>query len=110
MKVAAIIMLFHGFVLTALSFGPADPMLPDHMLMFFMGAMYCGILLVLLLGIILWMLSCLKDKSEIKLLWVVTTATILLGIIEIIFFFPFIVCILPGVLALIALLILNKQK
>jgi len=43
-------------------------------------------------------------------LWIVATATVVLGIIEIIFFFPYIIGILPGILAFIALFIRSKQK
>jgi len=111
LKIASGIMLFHGLVLLVGTFATTpNPAPPTELLDFFMGATFCGILLVLLLGVLLWVLSCLKDNSEIKLLWIVTIATVMLGIIEIIYFFPYIVCILPGILALIALLMLNKRK
>ena len=107
LRIAAIIMLLHGLVL---AFGViwnyhnsdiyenAD---------FILGASLCGILLALLLGTLLWALSCMTNKSAVKLLWIVATATVLLGIIEIIFFFPYVACIIPGVLAFIALFKLN---
>jgi len=110
LRIASIIMLFHGLVLLVGTLaGNPNPAPPAELFDFFMGATFCGILLALLLGVLLWVLSCMRDKSEVRQLWIVATATVLLGIIEIIFFFPYIVCILPGVMAFIALFI-NSRK
>jgi|GEM_PF-1830980 len=109
LRIASIIMLLHGltlFISTLAS--PPNPALPAELLDFVMGATFCGVLLVLLLGTLLWVLSCTKNEANTKLLWIVATATVILGIIEIIFFFPHIVCILPGILAFIALFMHNK--
>ena len=81
----------------------------DNVAKFMMGATLCGILLVLLLAGLLWMLSNIKERSGIKLLLIVTMAMLMLGIIEIIFFFPYIVSIVPAVLALIALVKTKKN-
>jgi len=102
-------MLFHGLVLLVGTLaGNPNPAPPAELLNFFMGATFCGILLALLLGALLWVLSDIKNKLEDKQLWIVASATVLLGIIEIIYFFPYIVCILPGALAFIALFRHNK--
>lgn len=104
-------MLLHGLTLLISTLvSPQNPALPAEFRDFVMGATFCGILLALLLGILLWMLSCTKNEANTKLLWIVATATVVLGIIEVIFFFPYIVGILPGILAFIALFIRSKQK
>ena len=73
---------------------------------FILGASLCGILLVLLIAALFWTLSGRQDKQ----LWIVATATLLLGIIEIVFFFPYVACIIPAVLAFVALYKLNKMN
>jgi len=108
LRIAAIILLLHGLVLTFGVFWNYHNSDIYEMDTWILGASLCGILLVLLLSILLWVLSCRADKSAIKLLWIVATATLLLGIIEIIFFFPYVMCIVPAVLAFIALFKLNK--
>ena len=104
LRIAAVIMLLHGLVLLVGTLaGNPNPAPPAELLDFFMGATFCGILLALLLGALLWVLSCTKDKLEVKQLWIVALATLLLGIIEVIYFFPYIVCVVPAALALTAL-------
>ena len=116
LRIAAGIMLFHGLVLVIgavymlLTGQNPTEGIPSEMADFYIGASFCGQLLVLLIAALLWTLSCRNDKSAFKMLWIVATATVLLGIIEIVYFFPYIVCILPGALAFVALLKLNKQK
>jgi len=111
LKIASIIMLLHGLTLLISTLvSPQNLALPAEFLDFVMGATFCGILLALLLGVLLWMLSCTKNEANTKLLWIVATATVVLGIIEIIFFFPYIIGILPGILAFIALFLRSRQK
>ena len=108
LRIAAGIMLLHGLVLTisVLLHDYKSYEMPD----FILGSSLCGILLALLIAALLWTLSCRKDKSAVKLLWIIATATLLLGIIEIIFFFPYAVCWLPAALTFVALFQLNKIK
>ena len=116
LRIAAGIMLFHGLVLF---FGAVYMLLtgknptegiPPEMADFFVGASFCGHLLTFLLAALLWTLSCRQDKSAVQQLWIVATATVLLGIIEIVYFFPYIICILPGAIAFVALFKLKKQN
>ena len=109
LRIAAIIMLLHGLGLLVGAFTQTTSAdMPDNVAQFMIGATFCGILLALLLAGLLWMFSAIKDKTEIKYLLIVTTATFLLGIIEIIYFFPYILSIVPATLAFIALLKLRK--
>jgi len=104
LRISAVIMLLHGVGLIIGAFTQTTTGdVADNVAKFMMGATLCGILLVLLLAGLLWMLSNIKERSGIKLLLIVTMAMLILGIIEIIFFFPYIVSIVPAVLALIAL-------
>jgi len=110
LRISAVILLLHALVLTFgvfWNYHNSDIYETDNWIL---GASLCGILLVLLLATLLWVLACKTDKSAIKLLWIVATATLLLGIIEIIFFFPYVMCIVPAILAFIALFKLNKLK
>jgi len=110
LRIAAIIMLFHGLVLVVGSVVMDPPAnIPSEMADFYVGAAYTGMLTALLIGVLVWTLSCRTDKQAIQLLWIITTATALLGIIEIVYFFPYIVCWLPAALSFIALFKLNKQ-
>ena len=105
LRIASAIMLLHalGLIVGTLSAQTFNSDLPNNMIQFMRGATFSGILLVLLLAGLLWMFSCMKEKVDIKLLLIVTTGTFLLGIIEIIFFFPYMVSIVPAILAFIAL-------
>jgi heme A synthase len=78
---------------------------------FYSGASFCGTLFLLLVAVFLWMLSGRKDKQAVQLLWIVVTAIALLGVIEIVYFFPFAVsfCVFVATLVLTAILKLKKQ-
>ena len=109
LKIAAIIMLLHGLWLLVGTFTQTTSVdMPDNVAQFMIGATFCGILLTLLLAGLFWAFSAIKDKTETKYLLIVTTATFFLGIIEIIYFFPYVVSIIPAILAFIALLKLRK--
>ena len=108
LRTASVILLLHALVLTFGVFWNYHNSDIYEIDTWILGASLCGILLILLLATLLWVLSCRTDKSAIKQLWIVATATLLLGIIEIIFFFPYVMCIVPAVLAFIALFKLNK--
>ncbi|MCL2592011.1 MAG: hypothetical protein FWD82_01475 [Defluviitaleaceae bacterium] len=109
LRIAAGMMLLHGLGLIIGTFTQSSSSgIPYDMVNFIRGATFSGILLVLLLAALLWVLSSIKDKSGIKLLCIVAVAMLLLGIIEIIYFFPYIVCIIPAALTFIALFKLRK--
>ena len=112
LRIASAIMLLHGIglIFGTLSAQTLNSDLPNNVIQFMRGATFSGILLVLLLAGLLWMFSCRKEKVDIKLLLIVTIGTFLLGVIEIIFFFPYIVSIVPAILAFIALLKLKKLQ
>jgi heme A synthase len=78
---------------------------------FYSGASYCGTLFLLLVASLLWTLSGRKDKPTINLLWMIATAIVLLGIIEIVYFFPFAVsfCAVAATLVFVAIFQLKKQ-
>ena len=78
---------------------------------FYSGASYCGTLLLLLIAVLLWTLSDRNDKSAIKQLWIISTAIVFLGIIELIYFFPFAVsfCVVAAVLLFFSLFKLINQ-
>jgi len=106
LRIAAAIMLLHGLglIVGTLSTQTLNSDLSNNVLQFMRGATFTGILLILLLAGLLWVFSCMKERLDLKLLFIITTGTFLLGIIEIIFFFPYIVSIVPAILAFITLL------
>ena len=79
---------------------------------FYSGFGYGGTILLLLSAALLWVISDLRHKSVIKLLWIIGVAIVLLGIIETIYFFPFAVsfCIVSAALVFIAIFQLKKAS
>jgi hypothetical protein len=103
-------MLLHGIglIIGTLFAQTLNSDLPDNVIQFMRGATFTGILLVLLLAALLWVFSGIKEKVDIKLLLIVATGIFFLGIIEIIFFFPYAISIISAILVFIALFKLKK--
>jgi hypothetical protein len=77
---------------------------------FYSGFGYVGTILLLLIAVLLWVLANWKDKSAIKLLWILGSAVVALGVVEAIYFFPMAVafCVITAILVFIAIFRLNK--
>lgn len=132
LRIAAIVILLHSLGHTMGALGWQDPngKIPNEVVRkmqevpfsfmgkdgstmadFYSGASYCGTLFLLLVASLLWTLSGRKDKPTINLLWMIATAIVLLGIIEIVYFFPFAVsfCAVAATLVFVAIFQLKKQ-
>jgi hypothetical protein len=133
LRIAAVIILLHSFGHTAglLTWQVANGDVPSEVVQkmqevqfsfmfkngctmadFYSGASCCGALFLLLVAVLLWVLSNRNEKLTIKLLWFIASAIVLLGVIEIVYFFPFAVsfCAIAATLVFIAIFKLQKQN
>jgi heme A synthase len=133
LRIAAVVILLHSFGHTAglLTWQAANGDVPSEVVQkmqevqfsfmfkngctmadFYSGAACCGTLFLLLVAVMLWTLSGRKDTLTINLLWIIAMAIVLLGVIEIVYFFPFAVsfCIIAAALVFMAIFKLNHIK
>jgi hypothetical protein len=133
LRIAAVVILLHSFGHTAglLTWQATNGDVPSEVVQkmqeiqfsfmfkngctmadFYSGASWCGVLFLLLVAIMLWTLSNRDDKLTVKLLWFIATAIALLGVIEIVYFFPFAVsfCAIAATLVFISIFKLKKQN
>lgn len=132
LRIAALIMLFHcvGHTMGVVTWQKPNGEIPNEVVQkmqevqfnfmgkegstmaeFYSGFGYCGTLLLLFISVLLWVISSWKDKSAVKLLWVIGITIVLLAIDEIIFFFPMAVafCLISAILVFISIFIINKS-
>ena len=79
---------------------------------FYSGFGYIGTVFMLFIVILLWQLSCWKDKSVVPILGITATAIALLTIIEIVYFFPMAVvfCFTTSLFVFLAISKINKME
>ena len=79
---------------------------------FYSGFGYCGTILMIFIAALLWLFSAWKDKSVTKVLWVTGLTTVMLSVVEIIYFFPMAVafCLLTAALIFISIFLINKSN
>ena len=127
LRIAAVIMLLHatGHTLGVITWQNRDNTIPVDVIqkmedthftfqgkdatlaVFFTGHGYAGTLLLLLITAILWILSTSVDKNSIKILWVLGISIVLLGIVEMVYFFPLAVA-FSFISAALVLLAINR--
>ncbi len=108
LRIAAVIMFLHatGHTLGVITWQNRDNTIPVDVIQkmedthfsfqgkdatlaaFFSGHGYAGTILLLLITTLLWILSDSADKNSTKTLWVLGIAIVLLGVIEMLYFFP----------------------
>jgi hypothetical protein len=129
LRMAAVLMLLHSVGHTSMSLMWRDSYVPKEVVQkmqdvqfrtmykaditmadFFTGASCFGIILVLFIAVLLWILSGMKDKSAVRLLWIVEIAIILHAVVELIYYFPvaLIFCVPSAILVFIAILGVKK--
>jgi len=79
---------------------------------FYSGFGYCGTILTVFIAALLWIFSGWKDKSVTKTLWVTGLATVMLAVVEMIYFFPMAValCLLTAILIFISIFLIKKSS
>ena len=136
LRIAAVVMLFHGVghtvgvatwespdgdvyrqipqVVSAMQDTEFSFMGKDGATMagFYSGFGYCGTIFLVFVALLLWILAGWKDKSVTPILWITGLAIVALAVLEIIYFFPMAVafCLISAALVFTSIILINKCK
>jgi len=136
LRIAAIIMLFHGVghtigvatwqsldgdvyrqipqVVKSMQDAEFSFMGKDGATMagFYSGFGYCGTIFLVFVAALLWVLAGWKSKSLTPLLWITAGSIVALAILEIIYFFPMAVafCLISAALVVTSIILIHKCK